>query len=63
MENSHLLTVDEPQMIAKICELHRQLLPQLEDSEALVNQLLPYYRRIYDRCRQQPIDPTILASG
>jgi hypothetical protein len=35
----------------------------LEDSEALVNQLLPYYRRIYDRCRQQPIDPTILASG
>jgi hypothetical protein len=50
-------------MIAKICELHRQLLPQLEDSEALVNQLLPYYRRIYDRCRQQPIDPTILASG
>lgn len=63
MENSHLLTLDEPQIIAKICELHRQLLPQLEDSEALVNQLLPYYRRIYDRCQQEPIDPAILASG
>lgn len=63
MENSRLMTIDEPQIIEKICQLHQQLLPNLEASEATVNELLPYYRRIYDRCLEQKIDPSISASG
>ncbi len=61
MVNGKLTQLDETEVIAKICTLHQQLLPALKVSEDSVKQLLPYYRRIYDRCLQQPIDQATVA--
>ncbi|TVP63639.1 MAG: amidohydrolase [Leptolyngbya sp. LCM1.Bin17] len=63
LEQGRLTTLDEQAMIANIVDLHQQLLPALERSEASVSQLLPYYRRIYNRCLQQATDPAMLGKG
>lgn len=60
MKNGVLTTIDESQIIEKICELHQKMLPSLEFSESSVKRFLPFYRQIYDRCLEQKIDPDIL---
>ena len=60
MRDGRLTQVDEAALIQDILATHQQLLPELEVSESTVQTLLPYYRRIYDRCQNEAIDPAIL---
>jgi 5-methylthioadenosine/S-adenosylhomocysteine deaminase len=60
MSNGKLSRVDETQLIQTIHETHQQLLPDLERSEASVKQFLPYYRKIYDRCLREAVNPDIV---
>jgi guanine deaminase len=60
MRDGQLTQVDEAALIQDIIATHQQLLPSLETSESTVQTLLPYYRRIYDRCQNEAIDPAIL---
>lgn len=60
MQDGHLTQVNETELISQIITTHQELLPSLQDSEATVQTFLPFYRRIYDRCQLESIDPTIL---
>ncbi|WP_339383507.1 amidohydrolase family protein [Oculatella sp. LEGE 06141] len=60
MQHGQLTQINESALIAEILSTHQSLLRSLEASEAAVSQLLPYYRRICDRCRTVPVDPDIV---
>jgi len=54
MRDGKLTTLREADLIDKIHHTHAAILPHLEASEASVETFLPYYRKIYDRCLQEP---------
>lgn len=60
MRDGKLTQVNEQALIEAICKVHHQILPAIQASEATVQTFLPYYRRIYDRCLSQTVDPAIL---
>jgi 5-methylthioadenosine/S-adenosylhomocysteine deaminase len=53
--NGKLTRVDEAALIDEIRAEHERLQPLIEQSEQSVEPILAVYRRIYERCRQQPI--------
>jgi 5-methylthioadenosine/S-adenosylhomocysteine deaminase len=53
--NSKLTRIDETALIDEIRAEHEKLQPLIEQSEQSVEPILAVYRRIYERCRQQPI--------
>jgi guanine deaminase len=61
LQQGELTQIDQSRMIQAIQATHEQILPDILTSEASVKTLLPYYRQIYNRCLQEPIDPEILA--
>jgi 5-methylthioadenosine/S-adenosylhomocysteine deaminase len=60
MHNGKLRNVDEDQIIQKINSIHQQLLLELSRTEASVDEFLPYYRKIYERCLQESVDSAII---
>lgn len=62
MQSGELKTVNESDLIGKIHDTHQAILPHLESSEKSVQEFLPYYRRIYDRCLREPISPVLTPS-
>jgi len=60
MQDGHLTQVNEAEIINQIIATHQEILPSLQQSEATVQAFLPFYRRIYDRCQSEAIDPAIL---
>jgi guanine deaminase len=55
VHNGQLSTIDEQAIMAEIREEHAKLLPQFERMERQARELVPYYRRVYDRCMDDPI--------
>lgn len=62
MQDGELKSVNESDLISKIHDTHQAILPHLESSEKSVQEFLPYYRRIYDRCLREPIAPVLTPS-
>jgi guanine deaminase len=60
LQDGRLTQIDEAQIIDRIQAIHQEILPSLTASEATIHTLLPYYRRIYDRCHQEAIDPGMI---
>ncbi len=60
MREGRLTQVDEEALLGEIASTHKEILPSLFACEKAVHALLPYYRRIYDRCQKNPVNPTIL---
>ncbi len=60
MSNGTLRTMDEYTIIQNINSIHRQILAELTRAEASVNKFLPYYRKIYERCLQESVNPKII---
>jgi 5-methylthioadenosine/S-adenosylhomocysteine deaminase len=51
MRNGKLTKVDEDALLREIAEVHARIEPMLAASEADVEELLPAYRRIFQRCQ------------
>jgi len=60
MSNGTLRTMDEYTIIQNINSIHCQILAELNRAEASVNKFLPYYRKIYERCLQESVNPKII---
>lgn len=50
-----LVRVDEAALLDEIRQEHEKLKPMIDESEKSVEPILAVYRRIYERCRKQPI--------
>jgi guanine deaminase len=53
--NGRLTRIDEPKLVDEIRAEHEKLEPLIAEAEASVAPILAVYRRIYERCRQEPI--------
>jgi guanine deaminase len=53
--NGRLTRIDEPKLIDEIRAEHEKLEPLIAEAEASVAPILGVYRRIYERCRREPI--------
>ncbi len=51
----HLTRVDEGALLAEIAAAHIRIAPELAASEASVEELLPPYQRIFQRCKCMPV--------
>ena len=53
--NGRLTRIDEPMLIDEIRAEHEKLKPVIAKAEESVAPIIAVYRRIYERCRHQPI--------
>jgi guanine deaminase len=60
MRDGRLTRVDEAALAREIHAAHAELEPAIAASEREVEELAAPYRRIYDRCLAEPVDPAIL---
>lgn len=60
LQRGHFTRIDEDALMDDIRVAHRQLLPLFQESEASARTFLPYYRRMYDRCLQEKVDPAMI---
>ncbi|MEM6487802.1 MAG: amidohydrolase family protein [Pseudomonadota bacterium] len=60
MQDGRLSLIDEAAILSEIGAAHAEIEPALADAEATVEAMMPAYRRIVARCRDETIDPAVL---